>query len=117
MRRARRTAPVRVAEVSPPHRGDVKASRSVRDLSRSRSGLQLPAALESAGAGGTLGAWMTRPTSQTRTCELAKKGRRRQRPENEAPVSVAIDAVLLEGPDSVVLLGNIQALSNGVAFS
>ena len=25
--------------------------------------------------------------------------RQRQRPENEAPVSVALDAVLLEGPD------------------
>ena len=43
--------------------------------------------------------------------------RQRQRPENEAPVSVAMDAVLLEGPDSVVLLGNVQAFSNGVAFS
>ncbi len=42
---------------------------------------------------------------------------RRQRPENEAPASVAIDAVLLEGPDTVVLLGNVQAFSTGVAFS
>jgi hypothetical protein len=43
--------------------------------------------------------------------------RRRQRPDNEVPVSVAVDAVLLEGIDSAVLLGNVQVFSNGFAFS
>lgn len=40
----------------------------------------------------------------------------RQRPENEVPVTVALDAVLLEGPDAAVLLGNVQAFSTGIAF-
>jgi hypothetical protein len=42
---------------------------------------------------------------------------RRQRPENEVPVSVPLDAVLLEAPDAAVLLGSVQAFSAGVAFT
>jgi hypothetical protein len=42
---------------------------------------------------------------------------RRQRPENEVPVSVAVDAVLLAAPDAAVLLGAVQAFSTGIAFT
>jgi hypothetical protein len=41
----------------------------------------------------------------------------RQRPENEVPVSLALDAVLLEGPDAAVVLGGVQAFSTGVGFT
>jgi len=43
--------------------------------------------------------------------------RRRQRPENEVPGSVAIDAVLVGNDECVVFISGVRAFSNGVEFS
>jgi len=42
---------------------------------------------------------------------------RRQRPENEVPISVAIDAVLADGQEVVVLISGARVFSNGVDFT
>jgi hypothetical protein len=49
--------------------------------------------------------------------ELEAVWRRRQRPENEVPVSVAIDAVLADGPEVVVFISGARVFSNGVDFT
>jgi len=43
--------------------------------------------------------------------------RRRQRPENEVPGSVAIDAVLVGGDEVVVFISSVRAFSNGLDFT
>jgi hypothetical protein len=43
--------------------------------------------------------------------------RRRQRPENEIPISVAIDAILAENHEVVVFISGARAFSNGVDFT
>jgi hypothetical protein len=43
--------------------------------------------------------------------------RRRQRPENEVPGSVAIDAVLVGNDEVVVFISGVRAFSNGVELS
>mgnify|MGYP001791439518 CR=1 FL=1 len=43
--------------------------------------------------------------------------RRRQRPENEVPISVAIDAVLADGQEVVVFISGARVFSNGVDFT
>ena len=49
--------------------------------------------------------------------EFEAAWRRRQRPENEVPVSVAIDAVLADGPEVVVFISGARVFSNGVDFT
>ena len=43
--------------------------------------------------------------------------RRRQRPENEVPGSVAIDAVLVGDDEVVVFISSMRAFSNGLDFT
>lgn len=49
--------------------------------------------------------------------EFEAAWRRRQRPENEVPVSVAIDAVLADDQDVVVFISGARVFSNGVDFT
>jgi len=49
--------------------------------------------------------------------EFEAAWRRRQRPENEVPVSVAIDAVLADVQDVVVFISGARVFSNGVDFT
>jgi hypothetical protein len=49
--------------------------------------------------------------------EFETAWRRRQRPENEVPISVAIDAVLADGQEAVVFISGARVFSNGVDFT
>jgi hypothetical protein len=49
--------------------------------------------------------------------EFETAWRRRQRPENEVPVSVAIDAVLADGEEVAVFISGAHVFSNGVDFT
>jgi hypothetical protein len=49
--------------------------------------------------------------------ELEAAMRRRQRPENEVPTSVAIDAVLADDHEVVVFISGARVFSNGVDFT
>ena len=49
--------------------------------------------------------------------QLERVWRRRQRPENEVPGSVAIDAVLVGNDEVVVFISGLRAFSNGVELS
>jgi hypothetical protein len=49
--------------------------------------------------------------------DLEEAMRRRQRPENEVPTSVAIDAVLADDHEIVVFISGARVFSNGVDFT
>ncbi len=49
--------------------------------------------------------------------EFETAWRRRQRTENEVPISVAIDAVLADGQEVVVFISGARVFSNGVDFT
>jgi len=49
--------------------------------------------------------------------EFETAWRRRQRPENEVPTSVAIDAVLADDHEVVVFIAGARVFSNGVDFT